>query len=135
MTNSQRLASVRSALRKWISDRQDDDSDVNEPASEAMLIRDGFFCGRRFRFKNFHAVWFLEEDELKIRDHAGMVLATLAGTEIDALAQAWEATPVPEVQTLSIVAHREQKSNAAATVSETGADPSLTEQVEHRRAA
>jgi len=135
MTNSQRLASVRSALRKWISDRQDDDSDVNEPASEAMLIRDGFFCGRRFRFKNFHAVWFLEEDELKIRDHAGTVLAILTGAEIDQLSHAWQADTTPEVHTLSIVAHREQKSATAATISETSVDPSVSQPVEHRRAA
>ncbi len=115
MTNSQRLSSVRSALRQWISERQPDAPEIHEAASEAMLIRDGFFCGRRFRFANYQAVWFLEEDELKIRDMAGGVLALLETSEIDQLAQAWETTLAAqssssdEVQTLSIAAHLESK--------------------------
>jgi hypothetical protein len=125
MTNSQRLSLVRSALRQWISERQPDASELHEAASEAMLIRDGFFCGRRFRLANYQAVWFLEEDELKIRDMAGSVLALLGTGEIDRLAQAWEVTlsaepqDVDEVQTLSIADHLESK----------------TPEVERRRAA
>lgn len=116
MTNSQRLSSVRNALRQWISERQPDAVDLHQPASEAMLIRDGFFCGRRFRFPNYQAVWFLEEDELKIRDLQGTGLALLSTTEIDELAGVWEATlaaqaqPADEVRTLSITAHLESKS-------------------------
>jgi hypothetical protein len=115
MTNSQRLSSVRNALRQWISERQPDASDLHEAASEAMLIRDGFFCGRRFRFSNYQAVWFLEEDELKIRDLAGSVLALLGTSEIDRFATAWEqaqnsqTSSSDEVQTLSIAAHLESK--------------------------
>ncbi|HBJ35811.1 MAG TPA: hypothetical protein DDZ51_13905 [Planctomycetaceae bacterium] len=117
MTNSQRLSSVRSALRQWISERQPDATDLHEAASEAMLIRDGFFCGRRFRFENYQAVWFLEEDEVKIRDTDGNVLAMLRSNEIDQLAQVWETTPVTqpssdeEVRTLSIAAHLENKAS------------------------
>jgi len=121
MTNSQRLSSVRSALRQWISERQPDAADLHEAASEAMLIRDGFFCGRRFRFTNYQAVWFLEEDELKIRDAQGSVLAMLVASEIDQLSQAWELSlaaqspAIDEVQTLSIAAHLESKSAETTT--------------------
>lgn len=41
---------------------------------ESLLIRDGYFCGRRFEMDGFCAVWFVEEDELKIYDRDGKVL-------------------------------------------------------------
>ena len=41
---------------------------------ESLLIRGGFFCGRRFEMDGFCAVWFVEEDELKIYDRDGKVL-------------------------------------------------------------
>jgi len=94
MTNSQRLSLVRNALRQWISQHQPDAIDWQQPASEALLIRDGFFCGRRFRLANHQAVWFIEEDELKIRDAQGSVLVLLNAAQIDALARAWDARSI-----------------------------------------
>jgi hypothetical protein len=144
MTNSQRLSSVRNALRQWISERQPDAVDLHDPASEAMLIRDGFFCGRRFRFTNYHAVWFLEEDELKIRDAQGSVLVLLGASEIDQLSQAWELSPAAQspaceaVQTLSIAAHLESKSTearAAGVEPEKDAETTFSTSIERRRAA
>ena len=144
MTNSQRLSSVRNALRQWISERQPDAVDLHEPTSEAMLIRDGFFCGRRFRFTHYQAVWFLEEDELKIRDAQGNVLVLLGANEIDQLSQAWELslaaqTPASEeVQTLSIAAHLESKlaeSRVAGAELETNAETTSSTPVERRHAA
>src|SRR5437867_1836320 len=32
---------------------------------ETILIRDGIYCGRRFDVEKGHAVWFLEEEQLK----------------------------------------------------------------------
>lgn len=32
---------------------------------ETMLIRNGNYCGHRYRLEEFEAVWFIEEDELK----------------------------------------------------------------------
>jgi len=144
MTNSQRLSSVRNALRQWISERQPDAVDLHEPASEAMLIRDGFFCGRRFRFTNYQAVWFLEEDELKIRDAHGSVLVLMGASEIDQWSQAWElsladqSSTNEEVQTLSIAAHLQSKSaesRGAGADLETNAETTSVTSVEHRRAA
>lgn len=42
---------------------------------ESLLIRDGFFCGRRFEMDGLCAVWFVEEDELKVYDRDGALLA------------------------------------------------------------
>lgn len=32
---------------------------------ETILIRDGHYCGRRFDAENGHAVWFMEEEQIK----------------------------------------------------------------------
>jgi hypothetical protein len=42
--------------------------------SEAMLIRGGFFCGRRFVAEGLEAVWFIEENEIKFYDCDGAVV-------------------------------------------------------------
>ena len=147
MTNSQRLSSVRSALRMWIANRHPDRSDDTEPASEAMLIRDGFFCGRRFRFQNYHAVWFLEEDELKIRDLDGNAVVLLCSDEIDRLARSWDeataAGDAVEVRTLSIASHLAAQATQEATVAEVSGAQTENEspesspvvEIERRRAA
>lgn len=41
---------------------------------ETVLIRDGYFCGRRFEADGLHAVWFTEEHEIKFYDRAGAVV-------------------------------------------------------------
>ena len=45
--------------------------------SEAMLIRDGFFCGRRFRGDGVEAVWFMEENQIKFYDQQGSISEVL----------------------------------------------------------
>lgn len=84
MTNSQRLAVIRNALTVWLREH---DSTANHLFRECMLIRDGFFCGRRFAHDSIDAVWFVEEDELKIRNAAtGSLIETLQSGAIDELA-------------------------------------------------
>ena len=91
MTNSQRLATVRAFLRNWIAEATSQQeslktsSDGEESVAdwtESMLIREGFFCGRSFVVESHRAVWFIEEDELKIRDQSGEVVAVFRGAEI-----------------------------------------------------
>lgn len=144
MTNSQRLSSVRGALRMWIAERHPDRSDDTEPASEAMLIRDGFFCGRRFRFQNYHAIWFLEEDELKIRDLDGNSIVLLGTDDIDRLASSWDEATLQretvEVRTLSIASHLAAQQEARGEVSgpqteSPSTESSPLEEIERRRAA
>ncbi len=131
MTNSQRLSTVRAALRKWISERHPDQGDCDRALSEALLIRDGYFCGRRFRFQLYHAVWFLEEDEVKIHTPQGEVVARLAASQIDALAQTWQAESESMQPTLSIAEHRE----AAAAAQEQHEAVQHHDEQQHRRAA
>jgi hypothetical protein len=45
--------------------------------SESILIRDGFFCGRRFRNDGLEAVWFVEESEIKFYDREGGISEVL----------------------------------------------------------
>ena len=46
------------------------------------MIRDEFYCGRRFHAAAHHAVWFIEEDELKIYRNTGELECVLTGPEI-----------------------------------------------------
>jgi len=39
-------------------------SDCSE-AQETILIRDGAYCGRRFDASRGHAIWFVEEEQIK----------------------------------------------------------------------
>lgn len=138
MTNSQRLSAVRTALRKWITDRHPAQDDSGKPVSEAMLIRGGYFCGRRFRFQLYHAIWFLEEDEVKILSPEGEVVGRLEAQEINSLAQAWNQASV-DTHTLSIASHLENTQAAAVPVAAlphaANPTPSDRDQQSHRRAA
>ena len=82
MTNSQRLATVRHRLQQWIAEAGE--GDANEPIiREAILIRDEFYVGRRFYTESHHAVWFIEEDELKIFGPDGQLACVLSQEDID----------------------------------------------------
>ena len=39
---------------------------VRDEVAETALIRDGIYCGHRFSAGNLSAVWFFEENEVKI---------------------------------------------------------------------
>ena len=96
MTNSQRLAKVRARLLQWIADQEPGDSG-DDPSTESgtesnagsfilresILIRGEFFCGRRFYTANHYAVWFIEEDQLKIYHNNGDLLCILTGSQIE----------------------------------------------------
>ncbi|MGV3486959.1 MAG: hypothetical protein ACO1RT_21265 [Planctomycetaceae bacterium] len=80
MTNSQRLAEVRRCIDRWL-ETQGVDGDVE--MHESVLIRDGFYVGRRFKMSPYQAVWFMEEDEVKIHAADGQTLARLDAAAID----------------------------------------------------
>lgn len=44
---------------------------------ESILIRDGSYCGRRFEANCGHAIWFVEENELKLYDQSGAIIRVL----------------------------------------------------------
>jgi len=35
---------------------------------ETILIRDGYYCGRRLQCGDFEAIWFVEENQVKFYD-------------------------------------------------------------------
>ena len=48
---------------------------------ETMLIRNGNYCGHRYRLGDFEAVWFIEEDELKFSSSGGGVICKMIASE------------------------------------------------------
>jgi hypothetical protein len=49
--------------------------------SESILIRGGAYCGRRFDAGRGHAIWFVEEDQVKFYDDAGCLAAVISIAE------------------------------------------------------
>jgi len=52
-----------------------------ESMHESILIRDGLFCGRKFRCEEYQVVWFLDEDEIKFFSPVGELLKTSSAVE------------------------------------------------------
>ena len=104
MTNSQRLATVRDRLIRWLANRNAASSTPGgEPpaaaiVSESILIRDGYYVGRRFNLGSYRAVWFLEEDELKLYHASGELACVLTGEGIDQVNGSAEVLSMPEPQ-------------------------------------
>jgi len=51
----------------------------DEAPHESLLIRDGNYCGRRFETNCGHALWFFEEDQIKVFGADGGVLRVMDG--------------------------------------------------------
>jgi hypothetical protein len=91
MTNSQRLANVRACLVHWLAEQgetnADDAAGLQSPIQrESILIRDEFFVGRRFHTAHHTAVWFIEQDELKVYKADGQLACVFHSDEITARA-------------------------------------------------
>lgn len=41
---------------------------------ETVLVREGFYVGRRFIFEEYEAVWMLESDQVSLKSHSGETL-------------------------------------------------------------
>ena len=82
MTNSQRLATVRACLIRWLAGQQGQAASEAAIVRETILIRDEFYCGRRFHTANFKAVWFIEEDELKVYHNDGRLACSFSAQQI-----------------------------------------------------
>ncbi len=81
MTNAQQLETVRTYLETWFSQ-----SHPNQKWSvtESILIRGGHYCGRRFAFDPYSAIWFVEENELKVFAANGEVVLSHDFNKLDA---------------------------------------------------
>ena len=73
MQNNHQTEEVRSHVRGVFLQHG---ASQEDPIEEAILIRDGFYCGRRFQCGELQAVWFVEEDQLKIYNQEGVVQKT-----------------------------------------------------------
>ena len=81
MTNSKRLATVRARLLAWLAAEQSEvatpENSDHEILRESILIRNEFYCGRRFHTATHHAVWFIEERQIKFFDKDGHLVKTV----------------------------------------------------------
>jgi hypothetical protein len=75
MSNSQRLAHVRNLITEWFREHGHPEVDRID---DSILIRDGFYCGRRFTVGDCTAVWFIEPDQIKLFDAENQLLASLS---------------------------------------------------------
>jgi len=67
-------AETTESVRRLIADvflqlRLSDD----DATRQSLLIRDGNYCGRRFEADRGHALWFFEEDQVKVFGADGRV--------------------------------------------------------------
>jgi len=67
-------AEATESVRRLIAEvfRQLRLSDDDAPR-QSLLIRDGNYCGRRFDADRGHALWFFEEDQVKVFGADGRV--------------------------------------------------------------
>jgi len=70
---------VRDLVRQILADITSKIPDL----SETFLIRDGHYCGYRFRDATMSAVWFAEEAEIKIYDEGGKTIRVVDLNAVD----------------------------------------------------
>ena len=69
-------------VRDWICQDLAQVTGLSEPPLEALLIREGYFCGRRFSLGEHQAVWFIEENQIKLFGPEGQVIKSLVASEL-----------------------------------------------------
>lgn len=75
-------------IRKLVSDTFDRlGVDSSTSFEETVLIRDGYYCGRRYRRDGWQAVWFAEENQIKIFDRDGVVKEVFSQDEATGVEQ------------------------------------------------
>lgn len=66
-------------IRNQIRDRFERlGADSTHPIIETILIRNGYYCGRRFEQDRLTAVWFILENQIKCFDRTGALLEVSA---------------------------------------------------------
>jgi len=74
MTDQVTLVAIRRQIQQACALRGLDSTEIPR---ESVLIRDGHYCGRRFCYEQFEAIWFVEENQLKLHRADGELFATL----------------------------------------------------------
>jgi len=77
MDQAEILAQIRNLIREKLNHFG---STAEVGPNEAMLIRNGHYCGRRFQSDGLQAVWFIEEQQIKFYDRDGALLEVLEVT-------------------------------------------------------
>ena len=49
----------------------------NAALEESIMVRHGVYCGRRFQTEGGHAIWFVEENQVKVFEHSGRLVEVL----------------------------------------------------------
>lgn len=136
MTNSQRLATVRTRFLNWLQDAGEHPEEQGTEGSlicrESMLIRDEFFCGRKFHARHHTAVWFIEEDVLKIYRADDSLELVLRGAEIDVCETAQSAVESGELANAADLQLDEQPNTDRAITDHVPEDASNSSEVEPR---
>lgn len=68
---------VRGLIRETFDRLGADGGEVRE----TILIRDGYYCGRRYHRGGLQAIWFIEENQLKFHAPDGSVLEVRSAGE------------------------------------------------------
>ena len=78
MSSSSPIERMRSAIANQLQH-----FGINQPVDlhETLLIRNGLFCGRKFRAEGYLVVWFVEEDEIKFFSPCGELLKSTSAIE------------------------------------------------------
>ena len=71
-------AELTESVRRYLADAFEQlRLDGGDAPRESLLIRDGAYCGRRFEAPGGHALWFFEEDQIKVFGADGRVLRVI----------------------------------------------------------
>lgn len=76
---SEKIKRTRQYIQQLFNQLDSGDADL----CETVLIRNGLYCGHRFSCNAFTAIWFFEENELKIYDADHNLLRVEALGEAD----------------------------------------------------
>ena len=96
-----RLSQVRSCVERIAAEGDREGAGI---LKETFLIRDNFYCGRSFETETLRAVWFHEENELKVHDReSGSLVRVLRGDDIPALAAEIAIAAAPADITIPVV--------------------------------
>jgi hypothetical protein len=79
MQHSQTLTAIRQIVRDIFAELG---QAADCQATEHILLRDDVYCGRRFQADGLQAIWFIEENEVKIYAKDGSVARVLSPSEI-----------------------------------------------------
>ena len=92
MTPSQKLSRARNCVLTFCQERFPGET---IELRDSVFICDEFYRGRRFRCDQISAVWFMEEDQVKIHAPDGTCLATWDANELAERFQDGQAKTLP----------------------------------------